>query len=63
MGHPFVTNVDFVAQLCNNASSDRAVIWGGEWDRSGIGVLDGGPYHKGKGFFGSTFSRLSCPLV
>ena len=32
-----VTNRDFVASLCGNACSDRAVIWRGEW---------GGPRHS-----------------
>ena len=28
--HPIITNGDFVASLCGNAYSDRAVIWRGE---------------------------------
>ena len=34
---PIVTNGDFVASLCGNAYSDRAVVWRGEW---------GGPRHS-----------------
>jgi len=58
---PIVINGNFVAWLCGNAKSDRAVVWRGEW---------GGPRHscvtwkstclKGKGLFlaWSWFSAL-----
>ena len=34
---PIITNGNFVASLCGIASSDRAVVWCGEW---------GGPRHS-----------------
>jgi len=30
LGHPIVTDEDFVASLCGSACSDRAVVGGGE---------------------------------
>ena len=51
---PIVTNGDFIATLCRNAYSDRAVVWRGEW---------GGPKHSrastGRGCFWHGFWHFS----
>jgi len=52
VGHPIVTNGDFVVYLCKTAWTDRAVVWGGEWRRPMDECIRWGPHPLiGRGWF------------
>jgi len=55
---PIVTNGDFVALLCRSASSDRVVVWSGEWGGPNTDVLDGVYMPQGEGAVLGIFRHL-----